>query len=222
MLGNAAQGTVSYVNTGRVSESAAVSLADNPNRLLWTTGTTKHEVRISGTPTVDLAVNDSAAVGQVSVMLVDYGTMDRVSASGDGAMNLATSSCWGAASATDDACYIDVTRRIQNSALQILARGWHRLDGAGDHTVTVELAANDVVVPAGHQLGLVITGANNGVIMPDTARNPYTVDLARTTLNLPVSGPMAGFGPGALQVKDTENLAEGTLPTFTAFQIPGR
>ena len=212
-LGKADSGTASYINTGRVSESSAVSLADNPNRLLWTTGTTKHELRISGTPTVDIAVNHSAPVGQVSVMLVDYGTMDRVSASGDGAMNLGTESCWGAETATDDACYIDVAKRVQTSNLQVLARGWMRLDGAGDHKGTVELAANDVVVPAGHQLGLVITGSNNGVIMPDTARNPYTFDLAQTKLNLPVSGPMSGFGPGKLKVQDTENLVDGTLPT---------
>ncbi|WP_308492809.1 CocE/NonD family hydrolase [Microbacterium terrisoli] len=213
MLGKAESGTASYINTGRVSESAAVAATANPNRLLWVTGTTKHEIRISGTPTVDLAVNHSAPVGQVSVMLVDYGTMDRVSASGDGAMTLNTESCWGAATATDDACYRDVAKRVQSSNLQILARGWVRLDGAGDHTATVELAANDVVVPAGHHLGLVITGSNNGVIMPDTARNPYTVDLAQTTLHLPVSGPMSGFGPGALNIASTENLVDGTLPT---------
>jgi X-Pro dipeptidyl-peptidase len=169
-------------------------------------------VRVSGTPTVDLDVTHAAPVGQVSLMLVDYGAMDRVSATGDGALTLGTETCWGGAIASDDACYKDVTRRVQNTQLQVLARGWARLDGSGRHEVSVELAANDVVVPAGHQLGLVVSGASNGVIAVDTSSGQYTLDLRSTRLNLPVSGPMSGFAPGHLTAEDTDNLARGTLP----------
>ena len=172
------------------------------------------DVRISGTPTVDLTVTHSAPVGQVSVMLVDYGAMDRVSTTGDGALTLTTETCWGESIATDDACYKDVTRRLQTTQLQVLARGWARLDGAGKHQVTVELAANDVVVPAGHQLGLVVSGASNGVIAVDASSGTYAVDLRSTRLNLPVSGPMSGFAPGHLTAKDTDDLAKGTLPNL--------
>ncbi len=211
-LGAQDRGTAGYVNSSRLTEANAVALGANPNRLQFLTGTTTQDVRISGTPTVDLGVTHAAPVGQVSVMLVDYGAMDRVSATGDGALTLATETCWGAATAADDACYKDVTRRLQSTQLQVLARGWARLDGAGRHQVTVELAANDVVVPAGHQLGLVVSGASNGVIAVDAGSGTYTLDLHSTRLNLPVSGPMSGFAPGHLTDKDTDNLARGTLP----------
>jgi X-Pro dipeptidyl-peptidase len=211
-LGSQDRGTASYVNNSRLSEANAVALTANPNRLQFLTGTTTQDLRISGTPTVDLGVTHTAPVGQVSVMLVDYGAMDRVSATGDGALTLATETCWGAATASDDACYKDVTRRLQSTQLQVLARGWARLDGSGQHQVTVELAANDVVVPAGHQLGLVVSGASNGVIAVDASTGTYTLDLRSTRLNLPVSGPMSGFAPGHLTSKDTDNLARGTLP----------
>ncbi|MGO4661380.1 CocE/NonD family hydrolase [Terrabacter sp. 2TAF16] len=210
-LGKQDTATASYVNNSRLSETNAVSLAANPNRVQFLAGGLTKDVRISGTPTVDLTVTHSAPVGQVSVMLVDYGAMDRVSTTGDGALTLATETCWGESIATDDACYKDVTRRLQTTQLQVLARGWARLDGAGKHQVTVELAANDIVVPAGHQLGLVVSGASNGVIAVDTSSGTYAVDLRSTRLNLPVSGSMSGFAPGRLTAKDTDNLAKGTL-----------
>ncbi|HET7798824.1 MAG TPA: CocE/NonD family hydrolase [Humibacillus xanthopallidus] len=219
-LGAQDRSTASYVNNSRLSEANAVSLTANPNRLQFLTGATTQDVRISGTPTADLAVTHTAPVGQVSVMLVDYGAMDRVSATGDGALTLGTESCWGAAIATDDACYKDVTRRLQSTQLQVLARGWARLDGAGQHQVTVELAANDVVVPAGHQLGLVVSGASNGVIAVDASAGTYAVDLRSTRLNLPVSGPMSSFAPGRLTAKDTDDLARGTLPDLDATLWP--
>jgi X-Pro dipeptidyl-peptidase len=220
-LGTSDRGTASYVNNSRLSEANAVKLGDDPNRLQFLTGTTKHDLRISGTPTVDLDITHTAPVGQVSVMLVDYGTMDRVSTTGDGALTLSTETCWGAATAQDDACYRDVTRRIQGTQLQVLARGWARLDGAGQHKVTVELAANDVAVPAGHQLGLVVSGASNGVLAVDQSSGTYTVDLRSTRLNLPVSGPMSGFGPGQLTAKDTEHLAPGTIANLNETVWPG-
>jgi X-Pro dipeptidyl-peptidase len=213
-LGTPGRGTAGYVNNSRLTEANAVALAANPNRVQFLTGTTTQDVRISGTPTVDLGVTHSAPVGQVSVMLVDYGAMDRVSATGDGALTLGTETCWGAATTADDACYKDVTRRLQSTQLQVLARGWARLDGPGQHDVTVELAANDVVVPAGHQLGLIVSGASNGVIAVDASPGMYTLDLRSTRLNLPVSGPMSGFAPGHLTAKDTDNLTRGTLPNL--------
>lgn len=221
MLGKQDRGTASYVNRS-INEATAVALGDNPNRLLFLTGTTKHELRISGTPTLDLAVNHGAEVGQVSVMLVDYGQMDRILSTGDGAVNLSTESCWGPATEHDDACYTDVGKRIGSTELQVLARGWMRLDGAGDHRVRVEMAANDVVVPAGHQLGLVVSGARNGVVAVDSSSGTYTVDLAGSQLNLPVSGPMSGFGPGTIRAEDTRDLREGTLPSLDEVVWPVR
>ncbi|MDN5796248.1 MAG: CocE/NonD family hydrolase [Intrasporangium sp.] len=221
MRGLKDRSTASYVNDWRLSENTAVQLGDNPNRLLFLTGSTKREVRVSGTPTVDLDVTHGSPVGQVSVMLVDYGQMDRVSASGDGAETLSTESCWGPASADDDACYLDVARRIGSTNLQVLARGWARLDGAGRQKVTVELAANDVLVPAGHQLGVVISGSRNGVVAVDTAATTYTIGLRGSRLNLPVAGVLTGFGPGRMTVKDTQNLRPGTLANLNATRWPG-
>jgi X-Pro dipeptidyl-peptidase len=219
-LGDNDPATVSYVNNAGLSETNAISLTPRPDKLQFLTGLLKSEVRISGTPTVDLDVTHSRNVGQLSVQLVDYGRMDRVLATGDGALTLTTESCWGESIAIDDACYRDVVRRIGSTELQILARGWIRLDGAGNHKVTVELQANDVVVPAGHQLGIVVSGNRSGVTNIDGSSQTYTVDLAGSQLNLPLRGVMNSFAPGQLNPKRTENLREGTLADQDAVQWP--
>ena len=104
----------------------------------------------------------------------------------------------------------------------MLSRGWARLDGAGDHTVTVTMTANDVVVPAGHQLGLVVVGAARGrVVTVDAGPTPYTVDLAGTTLSLPVQGAVPSFSPAPSRVPARSALPEGTLPEpGTALRLP--
>lgn len=212
--------TVSYVNAANLSETNAVRIGDNPNKLQFFTGVTRSEVRISGTPTVDLEVTQGRPVGQLSVQLVDYGTMDRVLTTSDGAQTLATESCWGQSTAVDDACYRDVQRRTGSTDLQILARGWIRLDGEGTQNVTVELQANDVVVPKGHQLGLVISGNRTGVTAIDTSSQTYSIKLATSRLNLPIEGPMASFAPGQIKPQKMTGLREGTLPELDEFMVP--
>ena len=221
-LGGSEDATVSYVNNAGLSENNAISLTPRADKVQFLTGVTKSELRISGTATVDLDVTHSRTVGQLSVQLVDYGTMDRVLATGDGALTLSTQSCWGESTAVDDACYRDVVRRIGSTELQVLARGWIRLDGAGNHTVTVELQANDVVVPAGHQLGITISGNRSGVTNIDNSSQTYEINLAGSRLNLPVQGAMNSFAPGQINPNRTENLREGTLADQDALLWPLR
>jgi X-Pro dipeptidyl-peptidase len=221
-LGGSDDATVSYVNNANLSENNAISLTPRPDKVQFLTGVTKSELRISGTATVDLDVTHGRNVGQLSVQLVDYGRMDRVLTTGDGALTLSTESCWGESTAVDDACYRDVERRIGSTELQVLARGWIRLDGAGNHTVTVELQANDVVVPAGHQLGITISGNRSGVTNIDSSSQTYEIDLAGSRLNLPVQGAMNSFAPGQINPNRTENLREGTLADQDALLWPLR
>jgi X-Pro dipeptidyl-peptidase len=214
-----ADGTLALGARGRKGEAA---WTNNPNgrlaqmlgsgamdsRLLFTTGRLTDDLRLSGAASLTTTVTTGAPTGQLAVALVDYGPAPRVSASGDGARTLATETCWGASSAVDDACYREVERRIEQSDLQVLGRGWARLAGGGKHSLTVELQANDVLVPAGHQLGLIVTGYDGGTVRVDGAASAYRIDLAATRLNLPVAGPMRSFAPGASLVPKTVSATD--------------
>ena len=193
--GKRSDATAEFVNDPQQRESDALAAGNNPHRLLFTTGRLGRAVRISGTAQVDLDVSHGAETGQVGVALVDYGKSRRV-ADGAGAHNLDTQSCWGAATAADDACYTDVARTVERTPLQVLSRGWARLND-GEQQVTVDLTANDVRVPKGHRLGLVVVGASRDwVVTVDKAATEYAVNLRNTVLRLPLDGPMPKLRPG--------------------------
>ncbi len=146
-----------------------------------------------------MGVRTEVSTGQVNVMLVDYGRSERVLTRGEGVRTLTTESCYGQRTRHDDACYFDVQRRLGAPALQVLARGWARLEGAGRHRVAVRLTANDVLVPAGHRIGLVIVGASpDWVVNVDWSRSRYRVSLRDTHLRL--SDPLRFLDDGTAWV----------------------
>ena len=93
-------------------------------------------LRISGTPTITLRVRSSKPNTTLTAKLVTYGTATRVNyrASGEGISTLATQSCWGSSSSTDDACYADTAKVVSTSASQVLSRGW--MDGQHRDSLT--------------------------------------------------------------------------------------
>lgn len=223
VLGRSDSSAVSFVNDPGMTEAAAVTADGEGRRLLFGTGAMKQDVRLSGKPVLDLTVSHDAPQGQVAVYLVDYGTADRVSTSGDGIRTLSTQSCWGESTSYDDACFRDTELNISSTPLQVLARGWARLEGPGTHELSVELHHNDVLLERGHQLGLVVAGASRGrVVTVDNRTTTYTVDLADTELHLPMTGPLAGFTRGAIRLPHGDQLPAGTIAPATERERPGR
>ena len=223
-LGRRGREELSFTNRWFVQQSGLATYAYPDNQLFFATGRMTDDVRLSGTPELDLTITHDQPVGQVTALVVDDGTAERVSESSNGIRTLAEETCWGASIAVDDACYREVERRLVESPLQIVARGWARLDGPGTHELTVELQPNDVRIGEGHHLGLVITGASYGGGGPypvDQSSGTYTVDLADTILSLPVDGPMTGFNRGALKLPPAEELPTGTVDESTGRQRPG-
>lgn len=222
-LGPGSKQRLSWRNNPHQTEAAAVTGGDNPHRLLFTTGVLTRDLRISGAPQFTLEVAHSAPTGQVGVELVDYGEAVRVLPNRDGVRTTGTQSCWGASTPADDACYFDVVRHLGSTPLQVLSRGWARLDHPGLHQLTIEMIPNDIVVPAGHQLGLVIFAASpEWVVTVDAAPTPYVLNLRNSLLQIPIAGPVADFRPGPSQVPPpTAVLPPGTLARpNTAFRLP--
>jgi X-Pro dipeptidyl-peptidase len=190
-------GAGSFVNDPGQSEAEAVGAGANPNRLLYVTGSLTEDVRVSGEPTVTLSITPQGSVGQVGVALVDYGTQVRVRDDGEGNTTLGTQSCWGESTSYDDACYFDSVEDLVSTPLAVLARGWARLTGNQANTLTVHLAYQDVLIPAGHQLGLAVFASSpDWLTNLDTHATPYAVNLATSSLSLPVVGSV-GFRPNA-------------------------
>ena len=224
VLGSGRKQTLSWVNDPTQTEATAVSAGENPNRLLFTTGRLTRDLRISGAPQFDLEVTHDAAsgTGQVCVELVDYGDAERILSENDGVLTADTQSCWGESTDTDDACYYDVVRNMGRTPLQVLSRGWARLDKPGTHRLTIDMIPNDVVVPTGHQLGLVVVSTSpEWVVTVDPAPTTYTLNLHASLLRLPITGPVADFRKAATRLPKQVELPPGTLSDpRTATRIP--
>lgn len=190
--GAAEQGAAEFINDPSQSESEAIAKGDNDNRLLYVSGDLEESLRISGEAKVKLAITPNGSVGQVGVALVDYGTQVRVRDDGEGVKNLGTQSCWGKATSYDDACYYDTAADTASFPLAVVARGWARLKGDQENLITVDLAYNDVRIQPGDQLGIVIFGASpSWLVTIDHGTTPYTVDLAKSSLILPIVGELS-------------------------------
>ena len=224
VLGPGAKQSLSWLNNPTQTEATAITGGDNPNRLLFTTGFLTHALRLSGTPQVEMEVSHQAmsGTGQVGVALVDYGDAERVLSENEGVLTTDTQSCWGASTVDDDACYFDVVRQMGHTPLQVLSRGWARLDNPGTHRLTIEMIPNDIIVPAGHQLGLAIVGASpEWVVTVDAAATTYVLHLRACLLRLPIVGPVADFRPGTGRLPMRAELPPGTIADpHTANRIP--
>lgn len=221
-LGPGSKENLSWINNPTQTEATAVTAGENPNRLLFTTGLLTRDIRITGAPQLELEVSHSAQTGQIGVALVDYGDAERVLSEGEGVYTLGTESCWGESTTLDDAYYYDVARRTGQTPLQVLSRGWARLESTGSHRLTVDMVPNDIIVPAGHQLGLVIFGASpDWVVTVDAASTVYALGLRNCLLRLPLVGPVADFRPGESKVPSQAMLPLGAIADpHTATRIP--
>ncbi|PRY27693.1 X-Pro dipeptidyl-peptidase [Pseudosporangium ferrugineum] len=196
-------GVASYTDASLSEEEAVADPgAQVPGRLALRYGPLTSPLRLSGSPSVRLRVRVDRPTTQLTARLVDYGTESRVEYDrGEGVRTLSTESCWGASTPADDACYFDVAERMATTDHAVLTRGWQ--DAAHHvslrfatplrpdrwYAITVPVNAYDVTVAAGHTLGLVLTQSD-----PEFTEAPNTgatveVDLARSTLVLPVTGP---------------------------------
>lgn len=210
---------LSFVNDPWQSEETAVTRGRNRHRLLFLTDPLRHAARLDGTPRLRLHVRTEVPKGQVAVMLVDYGRSTRVLAIDEGVRTLATQSCYGKRTRYDDGCYFDVERRLGRPPLQVIARGWARLRGGGQHRISVPLTANDVRVPAGHRLGLVIAGASpDWVVTLDRSRSTYTVSLRHTSLRL--DSPLRFTSGARTTVPSSAEIGPGALPRPVGRPIP--
>jgi X-Pro dipeptidyl-peptidase len=200
-----------------LSETNYLSLATSQaNRLLFLSPPLTHDLRISGTPVVDIRASLSTTQSNLSAWLVDYGTgVLRVNrTSNEGVItSTTTQSCYGESTAADDACYFDVSERTTTPTVWRVSKGILDSSNRGSLFTGEALPAvigqtyefkwptlpNDFTFPAGHQIGIVI-GANFsgfGSVL-GTRSTAIRVDTRASRVVLPVvGGYLAARGSGA-------------------------
>ncbi|MFI1098004.1 Xaa-Pro dipeptidyl-peptidase [Streptomyces sp. NPDC020917] len=202
-------GTESFTDDPNLWEEDWAAAADTatPAKTAFTTGVLAKDLRISGGGTVTVTATSSTSSAHLSAVLVDLGpaTIRDFLGGGEGITTLKTRSCYGESTPGDSACFLDTAADTESVDHTVFSRGWADLGHyqslahgvpltpGKPYTMTIQLAATDHVVPAGHRLALIVAGTDGGLILPASTTPTVSVDLSQSVLRLPVSG-----GTGAL------------------------
>ncbi|MFI9722604.1 Xaa-Pro dipeptidyl-peptidase [Streptomyces sp. NPDC052396] len=196
--------TESFTDDPKRSESDWAAAIDQPtpDKAAFLTGPLSHELRLSGSSTVTVRVTPSTGSAHLSAVLVDLGpsVIRNYAADGEGITTLADRECFGSGNTGDTGCFKKTAADTERVDRTVFSRGWADLGHYASlghsreitpgraYTITLDLAATDHVVPAGHRLALVIAGTDAGLIVPAASTPKVSVDLHRTSARLPLVG----------------------------------
>ena len=196
--------TESFTDDPNLWEEDWATAADTatPAKTAFTTGVLTKDLRISGSGTVTVTATSTTTSAHLSAVLVDLGpsTIRNYLGDAEGITTLTTRSCYGESTAGDSACYLDTAADTENVDHNVFSRGWADLGHykslaqgvpltpGKPYTMTIQLAATDHVVPAGHRLALIVAGTDGGLILPPDTTPTVGVDLAHSVLRLPIVG----------------------------------
>ncbi|MFC9387925.1 Xaa-Pro dipeptidyl-peptidase [Streptomyces venezuelae] len=179
-----------------------------PEKAGFVTRPLSRELRLSGSSKVTVTTTPTTATAHLSAVLVDLGpdTIRDYGAAGEGITTRADRTCWGASTPGDSACFKETAARTADVGYTVVSRGWADLGTWADpaeerpltpgraYTMTLDLAAADHVVPAGHRLALIVAGTDKDLLDPPSTTPTLTLDLTRTWAKLPLVGGAAAFG----------------------------
>ncbi|CQR60545.1 Putative Xaa-Pro dipeptidyl-peptidase [Streptomyces leeuwenhoekii] len=232
-------GTETFTDDPGLSETdwAARIHTPTPDKAGFTTGPLTRDLRLSGSSTVTVTATPSTPTAHLSAVLVDLGpaTIRDYADAGEGITTLTDRTCWGASTPGDSSCFRETAARTADVEYTIVSRGWadlgnHADDGTGvpltpgkPYTITLDLAATDHVVPAGHRLALIVAGTDKDLIDPPADTPTLTLDLARTSASVPVTGGPAAFAratAGSAATAPGAAALDGVTAPSTAHRVP--
>ena len=167
-----------FLDLGNQSQATMIGnpTTVTPNRLVYLSKPLTAPLKLSGTPRVTLRASADQVDTNLGVLLVDYGSATRVAwnLGGEGITTQTTEDCWGldgANPAVENACYRQTVKRVQTVTSELVTKGI--LDAVNRNSYAVAenlvpgqaydfefpLLPEDFVIPAGHQLGVVLVGS---------------------------------------------------------------
>lgn len=215
-VGPSATGMASFLGA-QLNDAAPFALTNGAaeprsgrDRLVYASAPLTVAARISGTPSVTVRVSPEAADTNISVALVDYGPAEVVDWSrGNGIRALDSAREWGGVTPAEGTTYADTAALTSTTGSYVITRGTASIAHheslerytpvpRGEYVdLTWTLFPADHTVPAGHRLGLIVY--NNSIQLDPGTVGDYvgtagsTIDLARTSLTVPLVGGDTAF-----------------------------
>ncbi|MDT0449155.1 Xaa-Pro dipeptidyl-peptidase [Streptomyces hesseae] len=215
--------TAEFTDDPKTGETDWATHVDTPtgDKAGFITRPLSQDLRLAGSSTVRLTVTPSTASAHLSAVLVDLGpaTIRNYAGDGEGILTLPDSDCWGAGTPGDTGCFKRTAADKATVGHTVFSRGWADLGHYANlsqgrpltpgkpYTITLDLAATDHIVPAGHRLALIVAGTDAGLIVPASTTPHVSVDLHRASAQLPLVGGAAAFARATRGA-----VAEGIAP----------
>ncbi|AVH60969.1 MULTISPECIES: Xaa-Pro dipeptidyl-peptidase [Streptomyces] len=233
------EGTETFTDNPQLSETDWAARIDTPtpDKAGFVTGPLTGDLRLSGSSKVTVTATPTTSTAHLTAVLADLGpdTIRDYAASGEGITTLTDRTCWGASTTGDSPCFKETRATTAAVDYTVVSRGWADLGNhASDqgapltpgraYTITLDLAATDHVVPAGHRLALIVAGTDKDLIDPPSSTPTLAVDLSRTSARVPFVGGAAAFDratAGAGSAAPEATTLDGVGVPRTVQRIPG-
>ncbi len=194
----------SFVDDPQQFEAAMIGNPDQvtPNRLAFLSPPLATDLRVSGTPVVELTASSSLDEAYLGAILVEYGPSTQNDRTGDGIRQTTLpEECYGQASAHDDGCYRPVEYRPVQVSQWRVTKGI--IDGRNRDSITTAepmvpgemeqisfpLLPSEHVFQAGNRLGVILVGSYRSYSAERLPSRPtITVNTKATHVALPVLG----------------------------------
>ncbi|WP_165436139.1 Xaa-Pro dipeptidyl-peptidase [Amycolatopsis suaedae] len=175
-----------------------------PFRLAYRTDPLRQDVRISGTPSLEVEFAANRTSTPLTALLVDYGPGPRMLPTQQEPIDLYRSSCTEADIANRTGCAAPPEKVADDKPYVLVTRGSvdtkHR-DGLESskpltpnlqYTVRWPTHPKDYVFKAGHRIGVVLVANDREYVTTDPARATVIVSHGPSRLTLPVVGTFTG------------------------------
>jgi X-Pro dipeptidyl-peptidase len=231
-------GSETFTDNPQLSETdwAAKIATSTPEKAGFLTGPLTHDLRVSGSSEVTVTATPTTRTAHLSAVLVDLGpdTIRDYADAGEGITTGTDRSCYGASTAGDSACYRNTAAKKTTVDYTVFSRGWADLGNYASlhkgvpltpgkaYTITLNLAATDHIVPAGHRLALIVAGTDKDLIDPPADKPTLTLNLSHTQAQVPIVGGTKAFTRATSHTTTAPKAVplKGVHDTNTAHRIP--
>ncbi|MFI8873917.1 Xaa-Pro dipeptidyl-peptidase [Streptomyces sp. NPDC055243] len=230
-------GSETFTDDPKLSETdwAAQIDTSTPSKAGFISKPLGRDLRLSGSSEVTVTATPTTRTAHLSAVLVDLGpdTIRDYAGAGEGITTLPERTCWGASTGGDSSCFKETKAKTADVDYTVFSRGWADLGNWADahkgrpltpgkkHTITLDLAASDHVVPKGHRLALIVAGTDKDLIDPPADTPTLAIDLSRTSAKVPLVGGADAFRTSSESVVPRESRLDGVAPPRPFRPVPG-
>ncbi|MFC8124368.1 Xaa-Pro dipeptidyl-peptidase [Streptomyces sp. NPDC057302] len=230
-------GSETFTDDPKLSETdwAAQIDTSTPSKAGFISRPLGRDLRLSGSSEVTVTATPTTRTAHLSAVLVDLGpaTIRDYAGAGEGITTLPERTCWGPSTGGDSSCFKETRAKTADVDYTVFSRGWADLGNWADehrgrpltpgkkHTITLDLAASDHVVPKGHRLALIVAGTDKDLIDPPADTPTLAIDLSRTSAKVPLVGGADALRTSSETVTPHGSRLDGVAPPRSFRPVPG-